>query len=555
MILSPLPFAIWTQNYNPLSSAWLSTAAAALPVTVLFYLLAVKKLHAHKAAIYALGVSIAIAALVFRMPVAMVAGAAAHGVVYGAVRIYWVLLCAVFVYEVTVETGHFGIIKDSVGGVTPDRRLQALLIAFAFSAVLEGAGGGGAPVAIAGAMMVGLGFQPFAAAMLCLIANTAPVAFGGVGNPIRALVAVTGLGDADLSAMIGRILPILALLLPFWLVCTMTNWASTLEVWPGLLMCGGVAAAIQFYWSNFQDSALVDIVGGMTTLVALALFFKIWKPKKVWRYPDEPAAKDKVHTHSAFQILHAWSPFLLMAGLVIVWGMPAVKKILDPTTLSIPVPGLHMQVVRVPPVVDKVEYQDAKFELAWLSSVGTATFLAGLLSGPILGMSLRRTLEIFFRTCYRMRFSMAAILAMLGLGFVTRYSGMDAVMGIAMTHTGRLYPFFGTLLGWIGVALTGTDAGSNALFGSLQVITANRLGLSPVLMAAANSAGGVMGKMISAESIVVACAAVGEEGKEGDLFRAVLPHSIVLAALVGLIVYFFSSVGQAWIPAGRVWGH
>ena len=550
----PLPVAIWTQNYNPLSSVWLSTAAAALPVTVLFYLLAVKKLHAHLSAIYALAVSIAIAALVFRMPAAMVAGAAAHGVVYGAVRIYWVLLCAVFLYEVTVETGHFGIIKDSVGGVTPDRRLQALLIAFAFSAVLEGAGGGGAPVAIAGAMMVGLGFQPFAAAMLCLIANTAPVAFGGVGNPIRALVAVTGLGDADLSAMIGRILPILALLLPFWLVRTMTDWASTLQVWPGLLICGGVAAAIQFYWSNFQDSALVDIVGGMTTLIALALFFKIWEPKTVWRYPAEPPAKD-IHTHSTFEILRAWSPFLLMAGLVIVWGMPAVKKILDPTTLSIPVPGLHLQVVRVPPVVDKVEYQDAKFDFAWLSSVGTATFLAGLLSGPILGMSLRRTLVIFFRTCYRMRFSMVAILAMLGLGFVTRYSGMDAVMGLAMTHTGSLYPFFGTLLGWLGVALTGTDAGSNALFGSLQVITANRLGLSPVLMAAANSAGGVMGKMISAESIIVACAAVGEEGKEGDLFRAVLPHSIALAALVGLIVYFFSSHGQAWIPAGRVWGH
>jgi L-lactate permease len=322
------------------------------------------------------------------MPAAMVAGAAAHGVVYGAVRIYWVLLCAVFVYEVTVETGHFATIKDSVGDVTPDRRLQALLIAFAFSAVLEGAGGGGAPVAIAGAMMVGLGFQPFAAAMLCLIANTAPVAFGGVGNPIRALVAVTGLGDADLSAMVGRILPILALLLPFWLVRTMTSWASAFEVWPGLLICGGVAAAIQFYWSNFQDSSLVDIVGGMTTLIALALFFKVWKPKTVWRYPAEPPAKDKIRTHSGLEILHAWSPFLLMAGLVIVWGMPAVKKILDPTTLSIPVPGLHMQVVRVPPVVDKVEYQDAKFELAWLSSVGTATFLSGLLSGPILGHEL-----------------------------------------------------------------------------------------------------------------------------------------------------------------------
>jgi lactate permease len=548
------PVAIWTQNHDPLSSVWLSAAVAAIPVVFLFYLLAVRKIRAHMAAVYAFLVSILLAALVFKMPAAMLAGSVAHGLVYGLLQIAWALLCAVFVYEVTVETGHFGTIKDSIGGVTPDQRLQVLLIGFAFGAVLEGAGGGGAPVAVAGAMMVGLGFEPFAAAMLCLIANTAPVAFGGVGNPIRALVAVTGLGEADLSAMIGRILPWTAMLLPFWLVRSMTTWSNTFAVWPGLAVCGGVFAAIQFYWSNFRDAALVDIVGGMVTLIALALFLKVWKPRQVWRYPGEPPFQDKPHTHTAGQVLHAWSPFLLLAALVIVWGIPSVKKVLDTTTFSVPVPGLHMQVMRVPPVVDKVEYQDAKFELNWLSAVGTATFFAGVLSGPLLGLSLRRTMEIFFRTCYRMRFSMAAIMAMLGLGFVTRYSGMDAAMGLAMTHTGVLFPFFGTLLGWLGVALTGTDAGSNALFGSLQVITANRLGLSPVLMAAANSAGGVMGKMIGAQSIIVACAAVGEEGKEGDLFRAVLPHSIALAALVGLIVYFFSAYGQAWIPAGRIWG-
>jgi len=379
------------------------------------------------------------------------------------------------------------------------------------------------------------------------------VAYGGVGNPIRVLVAVTGLGDAELSSMVGRILPWTAVILPFWLVRSMTSWANTFAVWPGLLVCGAVFASIQFYWSNFQDSALVDVIGGMVTLVALTLFFKVWQPHKIWRYPNEPSIKGKGHSHTPLQVLHAWSPFLLLAVLVVMWGMPSVKRVLDPTTLSIPVPGLHMQVIRVPPVVDKIEYQDAKFDLAWLSAVGTATFFAGVLAGPMLGLSLGRTMAIFFRTCYRMRFSMAAILAMLGLGFVTRYSGMDAVMGLAMTHTGVLFPFFGTMLGWLGVALTGTDAGSNALFGSLQVITANRLHLSPVLMAAANSAGGVMGKMIDAQSIIVACAAVGEEGKEGDLFRAVLPHSIALAVLVGIIVYLFSAFGQAWIPTGRVW--
>src|SRR6266850_4992836 len=483
----------WVQNYNPINNVWLSTAVAAIPVVVLFYLLAVKKILAHRAAIAGFLASVLIAGFIFRMPWHMVAGAVSSGLVFAVIRIAWTLLAAVFIYELTVETGHFETIKESIGGLTPDRRLQVLLIAFAFGAVLEGAGGGGAPVAIAGAMMVGLGFQPFAAAMLCLIANTAPVAFGGVGNPIRALVAVTGLGDAELSAMIGRILPWTALILPFWLVRSMTTWANTFAVWPGLLVCGGVFAAIQFYWSNYQDSALVDIVGGMATLVALALFFKVWKPEKVWRYPTEAVAKDKPHTHSRLEVLHAWSPFLLLAVLVIVWGLPSVKKILDPTTFTVPVPGLDRQIVRVAPVVKEVEFQDAKFDLAWLSAVGTATFIAGLLSGPMLGLSFGRTMGIFFRTCYRMRFSMAAIMAMLGLGFVTRYSGMDAVLGLAMTHTGALFPFFGTMLGWLGVALTGTDAGSNALFGSLQVITANRLGLSPVLMAAANSAGRTWG--------------------------------------------------------------
>ncbi|PYT32328.1 MAG: lactate permease [Acidobacteria bacterium] len=542
----------WVQNYDPISNVWLSTVVAAIPVVVLFYLLAVKKTHAHRAAIYGFLASVLIAGLVFRMPWHMVAGAVASGLVFGVVRIAWTLLAAVFVYELTVETGHFECIKESIGGLTPDRRLQVLLIALAFGAVLEGSGGGGAPVAVAGAMMVGLGFNPFGAAVLCLIANTAPVAFGGVGNPIRALVAVTGLPDADLSAMVGRILPWTALVLPFWLIRSMTGWRQTFLVWPAALVCGGVFASIQFYWSNFRDSALVDIVGGMATLLALALFFKVWKPKEVWSYPGEPPTP-KLRRHKVSAILHAWSPFLLLSLFVILWGVPSIQHVLDKTSVTLPVPGLHNQVVRVPPVVTQPHAEPAVFDFAWFSNTGTATFLAGLISGPILGLSFRRTLEIFFRTCYRMRYSMVAIMAMLGLGFVTRYCGMDAVMGLAMTHTGVAYPFFGTLLGWLGVALSGTDAGSNALFGSLQVITSNRLGLSPVLMAAANSAGGVMGKMIAAQSIIVACAAVGEEGKEGDVFRAVLPHSIVLAAIVGVIVFLFAYYGQAWIPSGRVW--
>ncbi len=544
----------WTQNYNPLGNAWLSTAVAATPVVLLFYLLAVRKIIAYRAALYSFAVAVVLAAFVFGMPAPMLTGAVAHGLVYAVVRIAWTLLAAVFVYELTVASGHFEVIKESIGGVTPDRRLQVLLIAFAFGAVLEGAGGGGAPVAIAGAMMAGLGFRPFDAAVLCLIANTAPVAFGGVGNPIRVLVAVTGLPEADLSAMVGRILPITALILPFWLVRSMTGWRGTFAVWPGCLACGAVFGACQFYWSNYQDAALVDIIGGMVTLLVLACFFRAWRPAETWRYPNEPPPTLKPRPYTPREIIHAWSPFLLLSAFVILWGMPALKQVLNASTLSIPAPWLHNQVIRVAPVVDQPHAEPAIMEFAWLSAVGSATFLAGLISGPILGLSVRRTFEVFFRTCYRMRFSMLAILGMLGLGFVTRYSGMDAVMGLAMTHTGWLFPFFGTMLGWLGVALTGTDAGSNALFGSLQVITAHRLGISEVLMASANSAGGVMGKMIDAQSIIVACAAVGEEGREGDLFRAVLWHSIALAAIVGLIVYWFAYHGQQFIPAGRVWG-
>ena len=512
-----------------------------------------RKILAYRAALFAFLAAVALAAGLFRMPVPMVAGAVAHGLVYGFIRIAWTLLTAVFVYELTVETGHFEVIKDSIGGVTSDRRLQVLLIAFAFGAVLEGAGGGGAPVAIAGAMMVGLGFKPFAAAVLCLIANTSPVAYGGVGNPIRVLVAVTGLPEPELSAMVGRILPWTALILPFWLVRSMTGWRNTLAVWPGLVMCGAVFGAVQFYWSNFRDGALVDIIGGMVTLAALALFFQVWQPRRLWHFDFEPPSTVAPRRHAPLQVLHAWSPFLLLSAFVILWGMPPVARALAKTSFQVPVPWLHLGAMRVPPVVAKPYAEPAVFDFAWLASIGTAGLAAGLMAGPMLGLSFRRTVAIFFRTCYRMRFSLLAILAMLGLGFVTRYSGMDAVMGLAMTKTGRFFPFFGTLLGWLGVALTGTDASSNALFGSLQVITARNLGLSPVLMAAANSAGGVMGKMIDAQSIIVACAATGQEGREGDLFRAVLPHSIALAAVVGLIVCVYAYWGQAWIPVGRTW--
>ena len=544
----------WLQNYNPLGNVALSTIAAALPVCVLFYLLAVRRTPAWKAAIYSFAVAIVLALAVFHMPLIMVAGAVANGMVYGWLRIAWVVLAAVFIYEIAVESKQFEIIKQSIGGISDDRRLQTLLIAFAFGALLEGSGGGGAPVAVTGAMMIGLGFPPFQTALICLIANSAPVAYGGLGNPVRTLVAVTGLPEADFSAMIGRILPLTTLVLPFWLVRVLSNTSATLAVWPGLLLCGITFGSIQFFWSNFIDASLVDICGGIGTLLVLAFFFgKVWRPKQIWRYPGEPAVSPALYKEklSFGRIIRAWSPFLLLALFVVIWGTPSVAKVLDLATWRLPVPGLHLQVVRTPPVVAKQYAEPAIFDFAWLSTVGTGTFFAGLVAGPLLGLSLRRTWQVFLRTAWRLRFSLIAIMAMLGLGYLTRYCGMDATLGMVMAETGVMFPFFGTLIGWIGVSLSGTDAGSNALFGSLQQITANKLSLSPILMGAANSAGGVMGKMVAAQSLVIACAVTEQEGKEGALFRAVIKHSLALAVIVGLLVMMYAYVFPSAIPNGH----
>ena len=547
----------WLQNFNPLGNTVLSTAAAAVPVCTLFYFLAVRRTAAWKAAVYAFVAALLVALAVFRMPVGMVAGAVADGLVFGWFRIAWVVVAAVFVYDVSVESGQFEIVKESIGDISGDRRLQVLLIAFAFGALLEGAGGGGAPVAVTGAMMIGLGFPPFQTALMCLIANSAPVAYGGLGNPVRTLVAVTGLPEADFSAMIGRILPLTTLVLPFWLIRVLCKTRDVMAVWPGLLACGLTFGGIQFFWSNFIDASLVDIVGGIGTLVFLALFFRyVWQPREVWRYAGEGQVKKVARGEglSTRKVAKAWSPFVLLAALVVLWGVPSVTKALDVVSWRQPVPGLHLQVMRMPPVVAKPYAEPAIFDVSWMSTPGTATFLAGLIAGPLLGLSFRRTVQLFFQSMWRLRWSVVAIMAMLGIGYVTRYCGMDATMGMALSHTGVLFPFFGTMIGWLGVALSGTDAGSNALFGSLQVITANKLSLSPILMGAANSAGGVMGKMIAAQSLVIGCAVTGQEGQEGALFRAVLKHSIGLLMLVGLIVILYAYVFPGAIPNGhRFW--
>jgi lactate permease len=544
----------WLQNFNPLGNTWLSAVVAALPVIVLFYFLAVRRSPAWRAAVYAFLAAVAVAVAVFRMPAVMVAGAVSSGLVFGWFRIAWIVVAAVFVYDISVESGQFAIVKQSIGDISEDRRLQVLLIAFAFGALLEGAGGGGAPVAVTGAMMIGLGFPPFQTALMCLIANSAPVAYGGLGNPVRTLVAVTGLPEADFSAMIGRILPLTTLVLPFWLVRVLCKTRDTMAVWPGLVACGVTFGGIQFFWSNYMNATLVDIVGGIGTLVILAVFFrKVWKPREIWRYTGEGRAAEKKPSEALTfgRILVAWSPFLLLVAFVVLWGVPSVTKVLDKVSWKAPVPGLHMQVFRMPPVVAEPKAEPAMFDVSWLATPGTGTFFAGLIAGPLLGLSLKKTLQVFWRSFWRLRLSLVAIMAMLGIGYVIRYCGMDATMGMAMSHTGVLFPLFGTAIGWLGVALSGTDAGSNALFGSLQVITANKLGLSPILMASANSAGGVMGKMIAAQSLVIGCAVTGQEGQEGALFRAVLKHSIGLLLLVGLIVLMYAYVFPGAIPSGH----
>ena len=534
----------WTQNYDPLGSWPLSTLVAALPVLTLFFVLVALKKRVWFSAMCGMLAAVILALVVFRMPAQMVGAAAANGVIFGILRIAWIIIASMFLYNVAVETGQFQVMKDSIASLSSDKRLQLILIAFCFGAFLEGAGGGGAPVAIAGSFLIGLGFPPFQAATLCLIANTAPVAWGGVGNPLRVLAGVTGLDEMTLSAMTGRILPPLSLILPLWLVRSMVNWKETLEVWPALAVSGLSFAAMQFYWSNFMDNALVDIVSALFSLLMMVAFLKFWRPANVLKISEGTAT---IPQHSSVVILKGWSSFLLASVFIFIAGYPAINKYLTFASLRQPMPMLHNAVLRVPPVAPNLP-EGAIVDLNLLSLPGTAIFVGTILVSLWLGLSPGKTFRILARTFRELIPSLAAISFMVGLAYVTRYSGMDTVMGLSLTRTGVLYPYFGAMLGWLGVALTGTDAGSNALFGNLQKVTAEQLGLSAVLMGAANSAGGVMGKMIDAQSIVVSSAATHQAGNEAAIFKAVFKHSVALASLVGVIVMLYAFVFKGLIP-------
>ena len=536
--------AIWSQVYDPLGAAVLSTAVAAVPLVLLLGLLAFGGFSALRAALAALLAAIGLATAVFGMPPAAAGAAAAYGAAFGLFPIGWIVINVMFLHALSVESGALDVMKRSVTRLSPDHRVQALLIAFAFGAFLEGAAGFGAPVAITAALLAGTGFPALEAAVIALVANTAPVAFGALGTPIVTLAKVTGLDEASIAAVAGRQLPIFSLVIPAWMVVAMSGWRGLAGVWPAVLVCGVSFAAVQFAMANFVGAALVDVVGGIACLAVMAVFLRAWRPATIWRHDgpaDDPVTAE---ADSAARVAWAWMPWLILSACVFLWGLGPVKAALDAAVPppEIRVPALHERVAKVPPATRAgMEVEPAVYRFNVASAAGTGILAAAILSVPWLGIGWRRAWRLWWANLARLAMPLATIATMLALAFVTRYSGMDVTLGLALTGTGLAYPFFAAILGWLGVAITGSDTSSNAMFGSLQKVTAEQLGLDPLLICTANSTGGVMGKMIDAQSIVVAAAATGVHRQEGVILRRVFPHSLALAALVGLLV---------WLQAG-----
>lgn len=541
----------WTQVYDPFNNPLLSTAAAALPVIVLLGAIAIFEIKAHWAAIMGLAAALAVAVLGFGMPAGLAGMSAAYGAAYGLLPIGWLVLNIIFLYQLTNEKGEFEVLQRSISSLSDDRRLQLLFIAFSLGAFFEGAAGFGTPVAVTAAMLIGLGFSPLAASGLSLIANTAPVAYGALGTPVIALAAVTGLDLQALSGMIGRQLPFFSLLVPFWLIWAFVGFRKMMEIWPAILVAGISFAVPQYLVSNFHGPWLVDVIAAITSMVCLWGFLQVWRPKHALKEMPEGFGKaqaDEEHEHqsdktSTAAIARAWMPWIILSVFVFAWGTPQIKAWLDGIWIGrFPVEGLHNLILKAPPVVAKLSPEPAVYAFNILSAAGTGIFLAALLSALLLGYTPLGIARVFVKTLAIVRYSLLTIACMLALGFVTKYSGTDATLGLALAKTGVLYPFFGAMIGWLGVALTGSDTSSNVLFGGLQKISAEQLGLNPVLMAAANSSGGVMGKMIDAQSIVVASTATKWYGHEGTILRFVFFHSLALAVLVGLLV-----LGQAYL--------
>ena len=535
---------MWNQVYDPLNSAWLSTLAAAIPVVVMLVSLAFFHIKAHIAAGLGLLSALIVAIFAFSMPASTAVSAAFFGGANGLLPIGWIVLNVIFLYQLTERKGYFNILKESITGITQDRRLQLLLVAFSFGAFFEGAGGFGTPVAVTGALLIGLGFAPLAASGLSLIANTAPVAYGALGTPIIALAGVTGLDMLQLSGMVGRQLPLFSVVVPFWLIVAFCGFKGLRDIWPAVLIAGVTFAVPQYLISNFHGPWLVDVGAAIISMASLTLFLKVWKPKTIWTSAsgkfggaNDAAPVAQASTFTRADIVKAWMPWLILSILVFIWGVPEWKKMLDGFSIvKIEWPALHKLVQKMPPVVAKAGAESAIYNLNWLSATGSGILIACVVSGLLMGYRVVELVKVYWSTIKLLKYSLLTICLMLSLGYVTRYSGLDSTLGLAFAKTGVLYPFFGTLLGWLGVALTGSDTASNVLFGGLQKTSAEQLGLNPVLMASANSSGGVMGKMIDAQSIVVAATATKWYGHEGEILRYVFWHSIALACLVGLVV-------------------
>ncbi|MEP6621446.1 MAG: L-lactate permease [bacterium] len=540
----------WPQQYDPLHSAVLSTIAAALPLVVLLGLLASRTIRAHYAALGGLTVALIVAVFVIGMPAKAAFASAEYGALYGLFPIGWIILNVLFLYHLAEQRGLLDELRQAITHVTVDPRLQLLLVAFSFGAFFEGAAGFGTPVAVTGALLIGLGFAPLEASGLSLIANTAPVAFGALGTPIIALQGVTGLDLQQLSQMVGRQLPLFSLIVPFWLICAFAGFRGMVQVWPALLVAGLSFAVPQFLVSNFHGPWLVDVVSAIVSIIALTWFLRHWHPPAHGVATTEPKAG--VPVAKAGFLLRAFMPWLVLSAFVFVWGLPQTKAFLNGISApKIPIYGLDKLVERVPPVVHTATAEPAVFLFNWLSATGTAILLSAIVSGMLMRYRVREMVRVYFHTLWLVRQSLVTIAAMLAIGYTTRYSGEDVILGLAFAHAGVMYPFFGAMLGWIGVALTGSDTSSNVLFGNLQTITAQRVGVSPLLMAAANSSGGVMGKMIDAQSIVVASTATRWYGQEWRILRFVFFHSIALAMLVGALV-----LGQAYLaPLMRMVPH
>jgi lactate permease len=544
---------VWTQQADPLGNVGLSALAAAVPIVFLFWALAVRRLKGHVAGPCTAGVAVLVAVVVFGMPAGVAVASTLHGALYGLFPIGWIVVSAVFLYRITVESGQFAAIRDSIASLTADRRLQALLIAFSFGAFLEGAAGFGTPVAISAAMLAGLGFEPLYAAGLCLIANTAPVAFGAIGTPIVVAGQVTGLDPMLISAMVGRQLPLLSLLVPFWLVFTMSGARGVREVWPAALVSGGSFAVAQWWTSNYLGPLLPDIISSLVSIVCLVAFVRVWKPASTFRFEGEPhagrhappgATTGPPASQGPGAVAYAWSPFVVLTVLVGCWGIRPLKAALDTLSVSFPFPVVHDAVV-LPASGRPVP---AVFTFNWLSATGTVILLSALVSVGIARMRPSAALALFGRTAASLAAPLLTIASVLGLAYIGNSSGMTTAMGTALASTGALFPVFSPVLGWLGVFMTGSDTSANAIFGRLQRVSAEAVGVSPILAVAANSSGGVTGKMISPQSIAVACAATGQVGNEANLFRFTLRHSVLLLAVVMLVTWLQATVLRWMIP-------